>query len=77
MQELLNARFRAPLRDFYKRRILVWLDEEGGYQDTVAEMTLENAVILTMQENRMFELRRQIEVDHAEENILLYCPLKF
>ena len=36
MQELLNARFRAPRRDFYKRRILVWLDEEGGYQDTVA-----------------------------------------
>lgn len=77
MQELLNARFRAPLRDFYKRRILVWLDEEGGYRDTVADMTLENAVILTMEENKMFELRRQIEVDHAEENILLYCPLKF
>ena len=77
MQELLNARFRAPLRDFYKRRILVWLDEEGGYRDTVAEMTLENAVILTMEENRMFEVRRQIEVDYAEENILLYCPLKF
>lgn len=77
MQDLLNARFRAPLRDFYKRRILVWLDEEGGYRDTVAEMTLENAVILTMEENKMFELRRQIEVDHAEDNILLYCPLKF
>ncbi len=77
MQELLNARFRAPLKDFYKRRILVWLDEEGGYRDTIAEMQLENAVILTMEENRMFELRRQIEVDHAEENILLYCPLKF
>lgn len=77
MQDLLNARFRAPLRDFYKRRILVWLDEEGGYRDTIAEMQLENAVILTMEENRMFELRRQIEVDHAEDNILLYCPLKF
>lgn len=77
MQDLLNARFRAPLRDFYKRRILVWLDEEGGYRDTVADMTLENAVILTMEENKMFELRRQIEVDHAEDNILLYCPLKF
>ena len=77
MQDLLNARFRAPLRDFYKRRILVWLDEEGGYRDTVAEMTLENAVILTMEENKMFELRRQIEVDHAGNNILLYCPLKF
>ena len=77
MQDLLNARFRAPLRDFYKRRILVWLDEEGGYHDTIAEMQLENAVILTMEENRMFELRRKIEVDHAEDNILLYCPLKF
>ena len=77
MQDLLNARFRAPLKDFYKRRILVWLDEEGGYRDTIAEMQLENAVILTMEENRMFELRRKIEVDHAEDNILLYCPLKF
>ena len=77
MQDLLNARFRAPLQDFYKRRILVWLDEEGGYRDIVAEMQLENAVILTMEENKMFELRRQIEVDYAEENILLYCPLKF
>ena len=66
MQDLLNARFRAPLRDFYKRRILVWLDEEGGYRDTLADMTLENAVILTMEENKMFELRRQIEVDYAE-----------
>lgn len=77
MQDLLNARFRAPLKDFYKRRILVWLDEEGGYRDTIAEMQLENAVILIMEENRMFELRRQIEVDYAGDNILLYCPLKF
>lgn len=77
MQDLLNARFRAPLKDFYKRRILVWLDEEGGYRDTIAEMQLENTVILIMEENRMFELRRKIEVDHADDNILLYCPMKF
>lgn len=77
MQETLNAHFRAPLKDYYKRRIVVWEDENGEFADTVAEMSLDNARILTIQRDRMFELRRQIEVDYADENLLLYCPLKF
>lgn len=77
MKDTLNARFRAPLRDYYRRRIIVWLDEAGEFAQTVAEMTLDNARILTMQPGTMFELRRQIEVDYADENLLLYCPMAF
>lgn len=77
MKDTLNARFRAPLKDYYRRRIIVWKDEEGEFADTVAEMTLDNARILTMQKDKMFELRRQIEVDFADENLLLYCPMRF
>ena len=77
MKDTLNARFRAPLPDYYARRIIVWKDEAGEFADTVAEMTLENARILTMGRDNLFQLRRQIEVDYAAENLLLYCPLAF
>lgn len=77
MKDTLNARFAAPLRDYYRRRIIVWRDEAGEFAQTVAEMTLENARILTMKPGSLFELRRQIEVDYAEENLLLYCPMAF
>ena len=74
MKDTLNARFRAPLPDYYRRRIIVWKDETGEFADTVADLQLENARVLTMRPNAMFELRRQIEVDFADENLLLYCP---
>lgn len=77
MKDTLNARFRAPLKDYYRRRIIVWKDEDSEFADAVAEMTLDNARILTMQKDRMFELRRQVEVDFADENLLIYCPMKF
>lgn len=77
MKDTLNARFRAPLKEDYRRRIIVWRDETGEFSEAVAEMQLENARILTMRENGMFEIRRQIEVDYADENLLIYCPLVF
>ena len=77
MQDTLNARFRQPLPDYYARRIIVWRDEDGEFAETVNEIKLENARRLVMQPDHMFELRRQIEVDYAQENLLLYCPLRF
>lgn len=77
MQDTLNALFRAPLKDYYRRRIIVWRDEDGEFSKTVQEMTLDNARVLVMRQDHMFELRRQIEKDFADENILLYCPLRF
>jgi len=77
VKDTLNARFRAPLKDYYKRRIIVWKDEEGEFAESIAEMQLDNARILTMQKDCMFELRRQIEVDYADENLLIYCPMAF
>jgi len=77
MQTALNARFRAPLSDYYARRIIVWRDEDGEFAETLNDIKLENTRLLVMQPDHMFELRRQIEVDYARENLLLYCPLRF
>lgn len=77
MKDTLNARLHMPLKDYYRRRIIVWKDEEGEFADAVSETVLENARVLIMHENSMFEIRRQIEVDYANENLLIYCPMTF
>ena len=32
----LNKRFAEPLPEFYKRRIVIWKDEEGEFDEAVA-----------------------------------------
>jgi len=34
----LNKRFLAPLPEFYKRRIVVWYDEEKEFEDQIGEL---------------------------------------
>ena len=77
MEDILNARFRAPLPEYYARRIIIWLDEEAQFAGQIDALALENARVLAMREGHMFELRRQIELDYAGENLLIYCPLRF
>lgn len=77
MQAALNDKFAEPLKEYYKRRIIVWMDEEGEFTDSVREMTLNNARILIMQKDHMFEIRRQIEIDYADDNLVIYCPFSF
>lgn len=73
----LAARFAAPLEGGWARRIVVWLDEDGEFADAVSEAAPQGVRLLVMEENRSFALRRQIESDYAQENILLYCPTAF
>ena len=73
MRDTLNARFAEPLKEYYSRRIIVWKDEDGEFADEISQMTLDHARILIMQKDHLFEIRRQIEVDYANENLLIYC----
>lgn len=36
----LNRRFAEPLPEFYKRRIILWQDEEKEFQDKLDEILL-------------------------------------
>ena len=77
IQPELLRRFEAPLPEFYRRRIIVFKDEQGSFADEIERMELPGVRVLTMRENELFTLRRQIESDYAQENILLYCPMSF
>ncbi len=39
----LNHRFAAPLPEFYKRRIVVWIDEDQEFVDKLDEITVNGA----------------------------------
>lgn len=39
----LNRKFAAPLPEFYKRRIVVWYDEDREFEDQIDSLTITGA----------------------------------
>lgn len=39
----LNRKFAAPLPEFYKRRIVVWYDEDREFEDQIDSMSITGA----------------------------------
>ena len=71
MQDL-NRRFAAPLPEFYKRRIVIWYDEEGEFKEQIDDLELLNTKILRLTENNNFVIKKTIAVDEPTQNILIY-----
>lgn len=72
----LNKRFMAPLPEFYKRRIIVWYDEEQEFADQIPELEISGAKVLTLTGTNNFQIKKQIAVDEPAQNFLIYNPLK-
>jgi uncharacterized protein (TIGR02687 family) len=73
----LNKRFHAPLPEFYKRRIIVWYDEEKEFEDQINDLELQNAKVLCVTGNNFFEIKRTLAVDEPTQNFLLYNPMNY
>ena len=73
----LNRRFAEPLPEFYKRRVIVWHDEEREFADKIAEITLDNAKIASLTGTNNFAVKKLLAVDDTESNYLLYSPCSY
>lgn len=73
----LNRRFAEPLPEFYKRRIIVWHDEEKEFEDKLAEIQLDNAKIAVLTGTNYFVVKKLLGVDDPECNYLLYSPFTY
>lgn len=73
----LNRRFAAPLPEFYKRRIIVWYDEDREFEDKLDEIVLPNVRIVTLTGINNFEVKKLLGVDDTTSNILLYNPISY
>ena len=73
----LNKRFMTPLPEFYKRRIIVWYDEEQEFAEQISDIEISGVKILTLTGTNNFQIKKQIAVDEPSENFLIYNPLSY
>ena len=76
MQDL-NRKFAAPLPEFYKRRIVIWYDEDREFEDQIDGLTLLNAKVLKLTGFNNFYAKKLLAVDDPTSNYLVYCPLSY
>ena len=73
----LNRRFAAPLPEFYKRRIIVWHDEDREFEDRISDITLTDAKVVALTGTNYFATKKLLGVDDTTNNYLLYCPIPY
>ena len=73
----LNRKFDAPLPEFYKRRIVVWADEDAEFAERLDEIKLNNAKIIALTHNNNFYVKKLLAVDDPTSNYLLYRPFGY
>ena len=73
----LNRRFAEPLSEFYKRRIIVWHDDDKEFEDKLEEIKLENAKLLVLNGSNFFQAKKLLGIDDTDSNYLVYVPLSF
>ena len=70
----LNKRFASPLPEFYKRRIIIWYDEEKEFADQIDDLQIPDAEIIRLTGVNYFEVKQRIAVDEPAQNFLIYKP---
>lgn len=73
----LNRKFAAPLPEFYKRRIVVWIDEDGEFTDKLGDISLTNVKIVRLTGSNNFEVKKLLAVDDPDSNFLIYRPFPY
>lgn len=72
--EDLNRRFAEPLKEFYNRRVIFWIDDEGEFADKIESIELANAKVVALTGSNTFTVKKQITVDDTVSNYLVYRP---
>ena len=73
----LNNRFAEPLPEFYKRRIIFWHDEDREFEDSLDEISLDNAKLLVLNGANNFIAKKLLNVDDRTNNYLVYNPISY
>ena len=73
----LNRRFAAPQPEFYKRRIVIWIDEDAEFADKLDEITLSGAKVIALTGSNNFYVKKLLAVDNPTGNYLVYRPFAY
>ena len=73
----LNRRFAKPLPEFYKRRVVVWYDEDREFEDKLDSIQVNGVKLVALTGSNSFYVKKLLAVDDPYSNYLVYCPLSF
>ncbi len=73
----LNRKFAAPLPEFYKRRIIFWIDEDQEFVDKLDEIKVDGAKIVALTGSNNFHVKKLLAVDDPTGNYLVYRPFAY
>lgn len=73
----LARRFAAPLPEFYKRRIVIWVDEDQEFVDKLDEIMVAGAKVIALTGTNNFYVKKLLAVDDPTSNYLVYRPFAY
>ena len=77
IQQDLARRFAEPLPEFYKRRIIVWKDEDREFIDKLDEIQIEGVKVIALTGTNNFAVKKLLNKDDTESDYLVYCPIAY
>lgn len=77
IEQSLRARFAAPLRENYKRRIIFWQDPDGEFASLIDTLCLEGVKILKLTGKNNFAAKMLLSETDLDSNYLVYNPISY
>ena len=77
IQAALRDQFAAPLKEFYKRRIVFWHDEDREFEKMVDEITIPGVTIIKLTGSNNFAVKKLLIHDDLTGNYLIYNPFAY
>ena len=63
--------------EYYKRRIIFWLDEDREFEDRLEDIQLDNAKLLALTGTNNFDAKKLLAMDDTVSNYLVYDPVSY
>ncbi len=73
----LKARFAAPLRDFCRRRIIFWHDEDREFEEMLKELDIPGVKKISLTGKNNFAVKKLLLHDDPTGNYLVYDPFSY
>lgn len=77
IRKKLEARFAAPLPDFYKRRIIFWHDEDQSFKEMIDEFVIPDVKILKLTGSNNFYAKMLLSEEDTTSNYLVYNQISY
>ena len=77
IRKKLEARFAAPLPEFYKRRIIFWHDEDQSFGEMIDELNIPEVKVLKLTGSNNFYAKQLLSEDDTISNYLVYNPISY